>query len=68
MTVASAQQVTSVHITVQKEVPFGQSVKVIGGHPNLGEWNLDNALPMEWSEGNVWRADVDLPAGEWEFK
>mmetsp|Transcript_19067 Transcript_19067/g.48939 ORF Transcript_19067/g.48939 Transcript_19067/m.48939 type:complete len:654 (-) Transcript_19067:108-2069(-) len=65
---ASSNACLEVKISIQKPVPFGQSLKVIGNHPTLGEWNLDAAPAMEWGEGDVWTSSVMLPAGTWEFK
>mmetsp|Transcript_35404 Transcript_35404/g.100253 ORF Transcript_35404/g.100253 Transcript_35404/m.100253 type:complete len:447 (-) Transcript_35404:190-1530(-) len=55
-------------IEVPFSVPFGRSLKVVGSHPTLGKWNPDEGLALEWSEGDIWKAEVALPAGTWEFK
>ena len=38
-------------------------MKLAGSSPELGEWDLDRAPELSWSDGNVWRGDVELPAG-----
>ena len=52
---------------VQFNVPYdtqmGEEVMIIGSHASLGSWNQNNAAPMQWTEGGVWRANVELPAG-----
>jgi hypothetical protein len=48
---------------LQYRVEYGQSLALVGGADALGAWRLADALPMAWSEGDVWRADVELPAG-----
>lgn len=52
---------------VQFNVPFdtklGEEVMIIGSHEKLGAWNQSNACPMAWSDGGVWRASLELPAG-----
>ena len=51
------------------QVSFGESHKVVGGHPSLGDWDVSNAPQMQWNDGNVWTLEVQLPAGsDIEFK
>jgi phosphoglucan,water dikinase len=50
-------------------VRFGESCALVGDLPALGAWDAAAALPMEWTEGDVWTAEVALPPGaELEFK
>jgi len=52
-----------------EQVSFGESHKVVGGHPCLGDWDVSNAPQMQWNDGNVWTLDVQLPEGsDIEFK
>ncbi|KAL4458565.1 hypothetical protein ABPG75_013430 [Micractinium tetrahymenae] len=41
---------------------YGQRLCVIGGSDNLGAWNVAKAVPMEWTEGDVWIVDLRVPA------
>ena len=51
------------------QVAFGEVHKIVGADPALGAWDLGRAPEMAWSEGDVWRLDVSLPAaGVTEFK
>lgn len=54
------------NITIRFSIPFstnfGQHLRVVGGCESLGNWNLENALPMVWNEGNIWSAEAQLPA------
>ena len=51
------------------QVAFGESHKLVGGHPSLGGWDPDNAPAMCWNDGDVWTLDLDLPPEEdLEFK
>ncbi len=45
------------------QVPFGHQLLIVGNCPELGGWKLSEAPLMSWSEGNVWRATLELPAG-----
>jgi hypothetical protein len=42
-------------------VEFGATLKVVGSHDALGEWDVARALPMTWSEGDVWTVTAELP-------
>lgn len=35
---------------------------MIGASDNLGAWDVAHAVPMEWTEGDVWMVDLKLPA------
>lgn len=51
------------------QVSFGESHKVVGGHPSLGDWDVSNAPQMQWNDGNIWTLEVQLPEGsDIEFK
>lgn len=50
------------------QVAFGEAHKIVGADPALGAWDLGAAPAMAWSEGDVWRLEVSLPAGATEFK
>lgn len=51
------------------QVSYGESHKVVGGHPSLGDWDVSNAPQMQWNDGNVWTLEVQLPEGsDIEFK
>jgi hypothetical protein len=51
------------------QIAYGEVHKIVGGHPSLGDWNVDAAPAMQWSDGDVWSLDVSMPAGtSLEFK
>ena len=50
-------------------VNYGENIVVVGGHPDLGSWILADAVPLSWSDGDMWHATIDLPAGSvFEYK
>lgn len=61
-----SQQVL-VTVTVQMDVGVhiptkpGQDVVLVGSHPTMGSWSVDDALPLQWTDGHVWRASIELP-------
>jgi hypothetical protein len=51
------------------QTQMGQELGVIGSFKELGEWNQDKALKMEWTNGNVWIKKVDYNENiDFEFK
>lgn len=58
-----------VKFRIAVHINYGSTIRVIGGHPLLGSWITDKALEMEWSPGDVWTAEADLPVGGiYEYK
>lgn len=58
-----------VAFSVQQEVSYGDSIKVVGNHSSLGEWNADGGANLTWSEGNIWRGQIDVASNaRLEFK
>ena len=48
---------------------FGQSLKIVGGAPALGNWEASTGCSLEWAEGNNWKGAAEIEAGsEVEFK
>ena len=45
-------------LVLEKACRFGEGFYVVGNHPVLGDWNVDAAVPMDWSEGHIWSAEV----------
>ena len=51
------------------QLSYGEFHKIVGGHPSLGNWDVDAAPEMSWSDGDTWRMNVQLPANQQiEFK
>jgi hypothetical protein len=51
------------------QTQMGQELGVIGSFKELGEWNQDKALKMEWTNGNVWIKKIDYSENiDFEFK
>lgn len=42
---------------------FGENLYIIGNDACVGSWSLDRAVPMQWSDGNVWTLPLALPNG-----
>lgn len=49
-----------VKFTLAKPVQWGESIAVIG---SAGNWALESATTLEWTEGDVWVGTAELPIG-----
>ncbi|KAJ1396151.1 Immunoglobulin-like fold [Sesbania bispinosa] len=49
---------------LQKSCNFGEQFLIVGDDPVLGSWDPSDALPMTWSDGHIWTAELDMPAGK----
>jgi hypothetical protein len=47
---------------------FGTFLKAVGGGQQLGDWDVADAPPLQWSEGDVWSTSLLMPPGNYEFK
>ena len=52
-----------VRFSIRGELDYGDEMCVVGSAVELGAWNPDAALPLRWTEGNVWRGELAVPAG-----
>ncbi len=57
-------------VGVRVATKLGQDVVLVGSHPTMGSWSIDDALPLQWTDGHVWRASIELPpdCAEVEYK
>ena len=49
----------------------GEDLGVIGSISELGSWDQNRALRMNWNDGNIWKANINYDFGkekEFEFK
>lgn len=62
--------VLQVDVRVHLSTQCGQSVVLVGSHPTLGSWSVDDAVPLEWTDGHIWQASFELPAdcSSFEYK
>ncbi|KAK9804633.1 hypothetical protein WJX73_001406 [Symbiochloris irregularis] len=58
-----SRPMTRVRFWLNWHVEYGQAIRVVGSHENLGAWQLSEALQLHWSEGDQWTAVAELPAG-----
>nr|XP_023920179.1 uncharacterized protein LOC112031706 [Quercus suber] len=53
-----------VKFQIQKVCMFGEQFLIVGDDPKLGLWDPSSAIPLDWSEGHVWTAELDVPIGK----
>ena len=65
---SSSQAPTTAKVTfsVTKSVSYGQAVYLVGTDP-IG-WSFQAKYRLEWSTGDVWKGQFDLPLGSLEYK
>ncbi|GMH29123.1 hypothetical protein Nepgr_030966 [Nepenthes gracilis] len=49
---------------LQRQCEFGEQFFIVGSDSVLGLWNPVDAIPMSWSDGHVWTAELDIPIGK----
>ncbi|XP_078178445.1 carbohydrate-binding-like fold isoform X2 [Carex rostrata] len=58
-----------VRFVLQMECMFGERFYLIGDDPFFGLWNPSNGIPLDWSDGHIWSARLEVPMGKKvEFK
>lgn len=60
----SPMELAAVTFEVQRHVDFGDRLCIVGDAEALGSWDPGNGVAMEWREGDVWTAEVELPLRE----
>uniref|UniRef100_A0A061SEP4 Neopullulanase n=1 Tax=Tetraselmis sp. GSL018 TaxID=582737 RepID=A0A061SEP4_9CHLO len=53
-----------VKFSIHRDMEFGQNLVLVGNHPILGEWNVNEGVPLDWVEGNRWEVEMVLPQFE----
>jgi hypothetical protein len=67
--VSEARRAVRVRFWLNLHVNYGEYLVVIGGCPELGSWIISQAAVMNWSDGDMWNATVEIPAGGvYEYK
>lgn len=52
-----------VNFSYTNDVGFGNSVFVVGNHPDLGAWDVTHATKLRFTSGNVWVGQIAVQAG-----
>ncbi|KAH9672869.1 hypothetical protein KPL70_017900 [Citrus sinensis] len=62
----AAYESKTVHVKfqLQKECLFGEQFFLVGDDPMLGLWDPTSAIPLDWSDGHIWTAEIDVPVSK----
>lgn len=52
-----------VRFRVPYNTEFGQHLCISGGVDELGDWQEDSCIIMDWNDGNIWTTECELPSG-----
>lgn len=61
--VCKAATNSKVTFKVVHRVQYGQQLCIAGSDPAMGQWDPNQALVLNWSDGDVWHAEADIPPG-----
>lgn len=50
-----------IRFSVPYRCNFGNHLRVIGNVDTIGSWNVEKALRMDWTDGDLWIAEAELP-------
>ncbi|KAL9150527.1 hypothetical protein ABFS82_12G173500 [Erythranthe guttata] len=53
-----------VRFKLHKECEFGQQFLIVGDDPIIGLWDPSEGVPLNWSDGHLWTAEMDIPSGK----
>ena len=58
-----------VAFNIHQKIMYGHEVCIVGSAKEFGGWDNERALPLKWSEGDVWKGEVEMtPGGVAEYK
>jgi len=55
---AEEPKIINVKFQLHQKCRFEEQFMVVGNDPMFGSWNPAKAIPMSWSEGHVWTAEM----------
>lgn len=53
---------------LDRETQFGENLFVIGSIPQLGEWDVARALPLQYMQESQWRIAIKVSPCSFEYK
>jgi len=57
------------HVAIDVEAEYGEEVFLTGDHEALGNWDVEQAVPLSGEDYPTWQGEVDLPEGTYvEFE
>lgn len=57
---AGSGKVLPVSFKIPYRCNFGQNLAMIGAGETLGDWDASKCVKMQWSDGDLWTAELAL--------
>jgi hypothetical protein len=54
------ETLVTLRFQIRHHVEFGDSIYLVGSTHELGRWDIQKAVPLVWSSGDVWTVSVDI--------
>ena len=64
----SNNNIEKIVFEMKYQTQMGQELGILGNLNELGNWNQDNALRMQWTDGNVWIKEIGGNNDNIEYK
>jgi len=61
--IADTANMAAVRFCIHHPVDFGKHMTITGSAPELGSWNVEKSQMMQWTEGDNWVSNLNLPLG-----
>lgn len=58
---ADLPKTVRVKFKLLKECAFGQKFLIVGDDSMFGSWDPSEGVPLNWSDGHVWTAELEFP-------
>ncbi len=61
-------RINKIIFEMKYQTQMGQELGILGNLNELGNWNQDNALRMQWTDGNIWIKEIEGNNDNIEYK
>ena len=58
---STGEALSTTAVSINVETEWGERVFLTGPHAVLGEWDIEDAVPLESSEDSIWDGTVEIP-------
>jgi len=52
-------KIEKIRFEIQYQTQMGQEIGILGNLNELGNWNQENCLRLNWTENNIWIKEID---------
>ena len=65
---SAARTASRIRIKVKAPTQYRETVFLTGGAPELGEWDVDRGIALQWTPGHIWHGQIELRSPQTEIK